>query len=92
MLLTVFYYCTLIIFLPVTSFFLARILLTNFDLSSTSQNIYSAVIAVVVLHISLALYLIKGKQFTLTYQLNLLIFISMLAYSEDKPKPVVKQD
>ena len=92
MFLTVLYYCILIIFLPVVSFFSSKYLLSNFDISSTSQNIYAAVVAVIALHLALAIYLVKGNKLTLIVILtNFNYFI--LAYSSgDKPKQVVKQD
>jgi formate hydrogenlyase subunit 3/multisubunit Na+/H+ antiporter MnhD subunit len=59
---TVFFYCFLIIFLPIVSFFGSKsIIFDNFlNLSSMQSNIYSAVVAVVALHIALGLYLYRA--------------------------------
>jgi amino acid transporter len=92
---TVFSYCLLIIILPVLSFFVSKHLLSSFDLTSISQNIYAAVVAVVVLHVALAFYLMKGE-FLINIQLiQLFHYLFILAYSSDDkptPKQTVKQD
>lgn len=58
--LTVFSYCLLIIILPVVTFFGSKQLFDIFNLTSTTSNIYSAIAAVVCLHLALGLYLYKG--------------------------------
>ncbi|XP_070500046.1 vacuolar ATPase assembly integral membrane protein VMA21 homolog [Chironomus tepperi] len=57
---TILWYCVLIIFLPIVSFFASKYVLEGFDLTSVSKNIYAAVIAVINLHIALGLYLFKA--------------------------------
>lgn len=58
---TVFSYCLLIIVLPITSYFGTQYFLENkFDLSTTAVNIYSAVSAVICLHVALGIYLYKA--------------------------------
>ncbi|KAG5682352.1 hypothetical protein PVAND_011709 [Polypedilum vanderplanki] len=59
--LTVFFYCILIILLPVLSFFGSKYVFeTFFDFSNVLNNIYAAVVAVINLHIALGLYLYKA--------------------------------
>ena len=59
---TVLSYCLLIIFLPIVGFFSSKYLLFDsvFQLTSTQSNIYSAVVAVVALHLALFLYIYKA--------------------------------
>lgn len=59
---TVFFYCILIIVLPVLTFFSAKHWLFDglLQLSSISSNIYSAVSAVVALHLALFLFIYKA--------------------------------
>ncbi|XP_011178177.1 vacuolar ATPase assembly integral membrane protein VMA21 homolog [Zeugodacus cucurbitae] len=58
----VFFYCSLIVFLPVATFFLLKstVLERFFTLSEISTNIYSAVGAVVALHLALGLYIYRA--------------------------------
>lgn len=59
---TVLFYCSLIVFLPVATFFLLQsVVLDNlFTLTPIKSNIYSAVGAVVVLHLALGLYIFRA--------------------------------
>lgn len=57
----VLFYCLLIIFVPILSFFSTKVILeSNFQLTTVQTNIYSAIAAVVGLHIALALYIVKA--------------------------------
>lgn len=58
----VFFYCILIILLPVSTFFATKYVLFDgyFQLSSVSSNIYAAVAAVIALHIALGLYIYRA--------------------------------
>lgn len=58
----VFFYCILIILLPVTTFFATKHVLFDgyLQLSSVTSNIYSAVAAVIALHIALGLYIYRA--------------------------------
>ncbi|XP_018785280.1 PREDICTED: vacuolar ATPase assembly integral membrane protein VMA21 homolog [Bactrocera latifrons] len=70
----VFFYCSLIVFLPVATFFLLKstVLERFFAMSEVTTNIYSAVGAVVALHLALGLYIYKayfgGSQHTESYK------------------------
>lgn len=57
-----FSYCILIILLPVGTFFGCKNLLCDkfFQLTEVSSNIYSAVAAVIALHIALGLYIYRA--------------------------------
>lgn len=59
---TVFFYCILIIALPVLTFFSSKHWLFDglLQLSSVTSNIYSAVSAVVALHLALFLFIYKA--------------------------------
>ncbi|CAO1404952.1 unnamed protein product [Diamesa serratosioi] len=59
---TVFFYCILIIFLPVATFFISKFFIFDlvFDLTSVSSNIYAAISSVIALHLALALYLYRA--------------------------------
>ncbi|XP_053676508.1 vacuolar ATPase assembly integral membrane protein VMA21 homolog [Anopheles nili] len=59
---TVFFYCILIITLPVLTFFSSKYWLFDglLQLSSVASNIYSAVSAVVALHVALFLFIYKA--------------------------------
>lgn len=59
---TVLSYCLLIIFLPIVGFFTTKHVLFDglLQLESTQSNIYSAVVAVVALHLALFLYIYKA--------------------------------
>lgn len=59
---TVLCYCLTIIFLPIVGFFSSKYLLfdTVLKLSSTQSNIYSAIVAVVALHLALFLYIYRA--------------------------------
>ncbi|KAJ6630902.1 Vacuolar ATPase assembly integral membrane protein VMA21 like, partial [Pseudolycoriella hygida] len=59
---TVLFYCLLIIFLPIVTFFSLKYMLFDTVLQATSvqSNIYSAVAAVVALHFALGLYLYRA--------------------------------
>ncbi|XP_065359758.1 vacuolar ATPase assembly integral membrane protein VMA21 homolog [Calliphora vicina] len=59
---TVLFYCSLIVFLPVVTFFClkAAVLDRLFVLTETKSNIYSAVGAVLSLHFALALYIYRA--------------------------------
>ncbi|KAM7358116.1 vacuolar ATPase assembly integral membrane protein VMA21 homolog [Cochliomyia hominivorax] len=58
----VLFYCSLIVFLPVVTFFCLKgvVLDRLFTLSETKSNIYSAVGAVLALHFALALYIYRA--------------------------------
>ncbi|XP_053689972.1 vacuolar ATPase assembly integral membrane protein VMA21 homolog [Sabethes cyaneus] len=58
----VFFYCILIIVLPVTTFFGCKYFLFDgfLQLTPVSSNIYSAVAAVIALHIALGLYIYRA--------------------------------
>ncbi|XP_055383592.1 vacuolar ATPase assembly integral membrane protein VMA21 homolog [Condylostylus longicornis] len=57
----VLFYCLLIIFLPIVSFFGTKYILeSNFDINHIQTNIYSAISAVIGLHIALGLYIAKA--------------------------------
>lgn len=58
----VFFYCILIILLPVSTFFATKYVLFDgyFQLSSVTSNIYSAVGAVIALHFALGLYIYRA--------------------------------
>lgn len=58
----VFSYCILIILLPVGTFFGCKYLLFDsfLQLSEVNQNIYSAVAAVIALHVALGLYIYRA--------------------------------
>ncbi|XP_004522032.1 vacuolar ATPase assembly integral membrane protein VMA21 homolog [Ceratitis capitata] len=58
----VFFYCSLIVFLPVATFFLLKstVLERFFTMSEVTTNIYSAVGAVVALHLALGLYIYRA--------------------------------
>lgn len=76
----VFFYCILIILLPVSTFFASKYVLFDgyLQLSSVSSNIYSAVCAVIALHVALGLYIYRAY------------FDS--GSSEPSSKPAQKQD
>lgn len=59
---TALFYCLLIIFLPIVTFFSLKYMLFDSVLQATSvqSNIYSAVAAVVALHFALGLYLYRA--------------------------------
>ncbi|KAI8117289.1 vacuolar ATPase assembly integral membrane protein VMA21 homolog [Lucilia cuprina] len=59
---TVLFYCSLIVFLPVVTFFFLNTLVLDrfFILTETKSNIYSAVGAVLALHFALALYIYRA--------------------------------
>lgn len=58
----VFFYCILIIVLPVATFFGAKYIVfdTFLQLAPVTSNIYSAVAAVIALHIALGLYIYRA--------------------------------
>lgn len=58
---TVFGYCLLIILLPVLTFFGSKQFFDTFEITSVQSNIWSAVSAVICLHLALGIYLYKGK-------------------------------
>ncbi|XP_017136545.1 vacuolar ATPase assembly integral membrane protein VMA21 homolog [Drosophila miranda] len=59
---TVLFYCMLIVFLPVITFFLLKAVVLDgfFEMSELKVNIFSAVGAVVALHIALGLYIYRA--------------------------------
>nr|XP_034825607.1 vacuolar ATPase assembly integral membrane protein VMA21 homolog [Maniola hyperantus] len=59
---TVIKYCLFIIIVPVLSFFVVKILIFDsiLRLEAVTSSVYSAVVAVVVLHVSLALYIYRA--------------------------------
>lgn len=59
---TVFSYCLIIITLPVFSFFVTKLVIFEliFKLEGVQGNVYSAVVAVVVLHVTLGMYIYKA--------------------------------
>lgn len=59
---TVVKYCLFIIIVPVTSFFLVKSLIFDalLRLEPMNSSVYSAVVAVIVLHVSLALYIYRA--------------------------------
>lgn len=58
----VFSYCILIILLPVSTFFGCKYVLCDkfFQLTEVTSNIYSAVAAVIALHVALGLYIYRA--------------------------------
>lgn len=58
----VFFYCILIILLPVSTFFISKYVLFDgyLQLSTVTSNIYSAVCAVIALHLALGLYIYRA--------------------------------
>ncbi|XP_055625267.1 vacuolar ATPase assembly integral membrane protein VMA21 homolog [Toxorhynchites rutilus septentrionalis] len=58
----VFFYCLLIIILPIITFFSTKSIVFDgyLQLSDVSSNIYSAISAVIVLHIALGLYIYRA--------------------------------
>ncbi|BES98900.1 Vacuolar ATPase assembly integral membrane protein VMA21 homolog [Nesidiocoris tenuis] len=59
---TVFYYCMIIIALPVITFFASKVFLFDgiFGYSSIPSNVYSAISAIAVLHIALGFYIYRA--------------------------------
>ncbi|XP_028041046.1 vacuolar ATPase assembly integral membrane protein VMA21 homolog [Bombyx mandarina] len=59
---TVIKYCMVIIIVPVLSFFVAKSILFDgvLRLDPINSSVYSAVVAVVVLHVALGLYIFKA--------------------------------
>ncbi|XP_045459559.1 vacuolar ATPase assembly integral membrane protein VMA21 homolog [Melitaea cinxia] len=59
---TVIKYCLFIIIVPVLSFFVVKILLFDslLRLEAVTSSVYSAVVAVVVLHVTLGLYIYRA--------------------------------
>ncbi|XP_055694795.1 vacuolar ATPase assembly integral membrane protein VMA21 homolog [Lutzomyia longipalpis] len=59
---TVLFYCLLIILLPIIGFFISKHFIFDgyFQLSQISSNIYSAVVAVIALHIALFCYIYRA--------------------------------
>ena len=57
-----FFYCALIIIAPVLTFFASKQLIFDpfLNLSSVASNIYSAIGAVIALHIALGLYIYRA--------------------------------
>ncbi|XP_072941970.1 vacuolar ATPase assembly integral membrane protein VMA21 homolog [Epargyreus clarus] len=56
---TVIKYCLFIIIVPVLSFFVVKIILFDgiFNLTPINSSVYSAIVAVLVLHVTLGLYI-----------------------------------
>lgn len=59
--LVVLFYCLLIIFSPIVAFFVSKVFVFDDWATPIKSNIYSAVIAVVTLHIALGLYLYRAS-------------------------------
>uniref|UniRef100_A0A336LHA1 Vacuolar ATPase assembly integral membrane protein VMA21 homolog n=1 Tax=Culicoides sonorensis TaxID=179676 RepID=A0A336LHA1_CULSO len=59
---TVFFYCLLIILLPIAAFFLTKTYIFDgfLQLDTVKSNIYSAVAAVLALHFALGLYIYRA--------------------------------
>ncbi|XP_073965993.1 vacuolar ATPase assembly integral membrane protein VMA21 homolog [Choristoneura fumiferana] len=59
---TVIKYCLIIIIVPIISFFTSKIVLFDglLRLDVTTSSVYSAVVAVLVLHVTLGLYIYKA--------------------------------
>lgn len=59
---TVIKYCLIIIIVPVLSFFCSKIVLFDalLRLAPITSSVYSAVVAVIVLHVTLGLYIYKA--------------------------------
>lgn len=59
---TVIKYCLFIIIVPVLSFFIVKILIFDsiLRLEPVTSSVYSAVVAVVVLHVTLGLYIYRA--------------------------------
>lgn len=59
---TVIKYCLFIIIVPVLSFFIVKILIFDsiLRLEAVTSSVYSAVVAVVVLHVTLGLYIYRA--------------------------------
>lgn len=62
----VFFYCILIICCPVVTFFGCKYVLCDkfFQLTEITSNIYSAVAAVIALHVALGLYIYRAYFYT----------------------------
>ncbi|XP_072162585.1 vacuolar ATPase assembly integral membrane protein VMA21 homolog [Bemisia tabaci] len=56
---TIFYYCFVIIVFPVLSFFSAKFIVFSGS-DSISSNVYSAALAVIVLHVTLGAFIYKA--------------------------------
>ncbi|KAI5709466.1 hypothetical protein M8J76_001848 [Diaphorina citri] len=59
---TVFYYCFTIIVMPVVTFFASKYLIFSgvFGVDSVSCNVYSAIAAIIAVHISLAAFIYRA--------------------------------
>nr|BAN21103.1 unkown protein [Riptortus pedestris] len=59
---TVFYYCIIIIALPVITFFGSKMLIFDglLGLASVPSNVYSAISAIAVLHVALGFYIYRA--------------------------------
>ncbi|XP_053600275.1 vacuolar ATPase assembly integral membrane protein VMA21 homolog [Plodia interpunctella] len=57
---TVIKYCVVIIVLPVLAFFSSKIVFDGLDLAPVTSSVYSAVVAVLVLHFALGLYIYRA--------------------------------
>lgn len=59
---TVFYYCFTIIVMPVLTFFSCKYILFDgvLGVDSVSSNVYSAIAAIIVVHIALAMFIIRA--------------------------------
>lgn len=59
---TVIKYCLIIIIIPILSFFTSKIVLFDgiLRLAPITSSVYSAVVAVIVLHVTLGLYIFKA--------------------------------
>lgn len=63
---TVFFYCALIIIFPISAFFTSKTLLFDgyLALDTVKSNIWSAVTAVIALHLALGLYIYRAYNST----------------------------
>ncbi|XP_014257073.1 vacuolar ATPase assembly integral membrane protein VMA21 homolog isoform X2 [Cimex lectularius] len=58
---TVFYYCIVIITLPVVTFFGSKVFIFEvMGLSNVPSNVYSAISAIAVLHVALGMYIYRA--------------------------------
>ncbi|XP_075212105.1 vacuolar ATPase assembly integral membrane protein VMA21 homolog [Lycorma delicatula] len=59
---SVFYYCFMIIVVPVITFFGTKFIIFDgiFRLASVSSSVYAAIVSIIALHIALGLYIYKA--------------------------------
>ncbi|XP_018326693.1 vacuolar ATPase assembly integral membrane protein VMA21 homolog [Agrilus planipennis] len=59
---TVFFYCSLIIVGPVVTFFVVKLILLDgmLGVNNVTSSVWSAILAVIVLHIALGMFIVKA--------------------------------